>query len=231
MPFVSTRRPPPSAFGEPTLSWSPMVRGEATPGPRRSCRVLAALAMGALLGGCAGPATRVVLLPQPNGAPTAVVVRAMGGSTDHMLSMPYDRAVVERGEVRVTAAATDAGADVRGDNPALFELAPPTSEYHVIYFKHGDTLPANGFRRTLHTALVSALARSGGEIVVIGHTDTTGLRAVNERLARRRAGLVRRLLVERGFPPSRIEVVARGERELAVPTADAVPEAWFRIVS
>lgn len=208
-----------------------MDRGEVAPDSRGRCHVLAALAAVALLGGCAGPATRVVLLPQPDGGSSAVVVRATGDRTDHMLSMPYDRAVVERGEVRVTAAAADAGAQVRGDNPELFELAPPTPESYVIYFNHGDVTPTNGFRQTLQRALVSALARSGGELVVIGHTDTSGLRAANERLAQRRAWLVRALLVERGFPASRIEVLARGEREPAVPTADAVPEVRNRRVT
>ena len=62
------------------------------------CSPFLLLLLGVLAGGCAGPATRVVLLPQADGSPSAVVVRATGESVSHMLSAPYQRAIVERGE-------------------------------------------------------------------------------------------------------------------------------------
>lgn len=195
------------------------------------CSPFLLLLLGVLAGGCAGPATRVVLLPQADGSPSAVVVRATGESVSHMLSAPYQRAIVERGEVRVSGADPDAARRTRADNPALFDLAPPPPQYYVVYFNHGDSTPTEGFQQALNAALVSALARSGGEIVVIGHTDTTGSRTVNDKLAQRRAWLVRTLLVERGFPSSRVEIVARGERELAIRTGDPVHELRNRRVT
>jgi len=83
----------------------------------------------------------------------------------------------------------------------------------------------------LSEALAEAQARSGSDIVVTGHTDTKGSIEQNDELSRRRAQEVVQLLVERQFPSRRIEAVGRGERELAVPTADDVDEPRNRRVT
>jgi outer membrane protein OmpA-like peptidoglycan-associated protein len=57
---------------------------------------------------------------------------------------------------------------------------------------------------------------------VIGHTDSTGSDALNEKLSVERAGSVRDYLSDRGVNRARIEIAGRGERE---PVADnATPE-------
>lgn len=74
-------------------------------------------------------------------------------------------------------------------------------------------------------------ARSGGEIVVTGHTDTVGATTRNDELSLSRALQVRQLFLARDFPPNRIEAVGRSEREPAVPTADEVAEPRNRRVT
>ena len=64
-----------------------------------------------------------------------------------------------------------------------------------------------------------------------GHTDTVGAGPQNDDLSRRRAQQVRQMLIDRQFPAARIEAVGRGERELAVPTADDVEEPRNRRVA
>ena len=49
-----------------------------------------AVAITALLAACAAPGTRVVLLPQADGKPSAVAVRVKDG--EEILSKPYQRA-------------------------------------------------------------------------------------------------------------------------------------------
>ncbi|WP_231973540.1 OmpA family protein [Variovorax sp. HW608] len=53
----------------------------------------------------------------------------------------------------------------------------------------------------LNEAFAAARARSGGEIVVTGHTDTVGTVAHNDELSRVRAALVRQIFVDRGSSP------------------------------
>ncbi len=66
--------------------------------------------------------------------------------------------------------------------------------------------------------------------MVIGHTDTVGKAEANDELSLRRARAVGNLLVSKGFPADLITPIGRGERELAVATADEVAEPRNRRV-
>jgi outer membrane protein OmpA-like peptidoglycan-associated protein len=57
------------------------------------------------------------------------------------------------------------------------------------------------------------------QLVVTGHTDTVGSDAYNLRLSRRRAESVAAELEKKGIPSSEIEIVAKGKKDLLVPTA------------
>jgi outer membrane protein OmpA-like peptidoglycan-associated protein len=83
----------------------------------------------------------------------------------------------------------------------------------------------------MNEALMAAQTRSGSDIVVTGHTDTKGALEQNDMLSQRRAQEVVQLFIDRQFPAKRIEAVGRGERELAVSTADEVDEPRNRRVT
>jgi outer membrane receptor protein involved in Fe transport len=68
------------------------------------------------------------------------------------------------------------------------------------------------------------------QLTVTGHTDTVGSDAYNMRLSRRRAESVAAQLEKDGIPSSEIEIVAKGKRDLLVPTADGVKEPQNRRV-
>lgn len=59
---------------------------------------------------------------------------------------------------------------------------------------------------------------------MIGHTDTVGDAAANDRLSLQRAQAIRERLLREGFDPERIVAIGRGEREPAVATGDEVNE-------
>ncbi len=196
---------------------------------RSTSRLLAAAALTALLAACSTPATRVVLLPQEDGSASAVVVRNAQG--EQLLSQPYQRATVSRGS---NAAPTLEQADpgqVRQENATLFSLMPPPIQHYTLYFNVGNTALTPESQQLLPQLLSAATARIGGDIVVIGHTDTQGAGPRNDQLSLRRAQEVRQMLVQQGFPPQRIEAAGRGERDLAVPTADEVDEPRNRRVT
>jgi outer membrane protein OmpA-like peptidoglycan-associated protein len=60
------------------------------------------------------------------------------------------------------------------------------------------------------------------EVRIIGHTDSTGSDALNDRLSVERAESTRQYLAARGVDPGRIVIAGRGERE---PVADNSTEA------
>ena len=66
------------------------------------------------------------------------------------------------------------------------------------------------------------------QIIVTGHTDTVGSNGYNMRLSNRRAGNVKRALVNEGIPPGAISASGRGETTLMVQTGDREMEARNR---
>lgn len=185
----------------------------------RTAFVGAALFVLALLSACA-PATRITLLPQASGAPSAVVVSNSQGR--QVLAQPYAVAEVSR-RGSITPDTTTAEA-VRERHPQLLALQPPAAQRFVLQFEPGTSLLTPGSQARLSDVIVGAQARAGGEIVVTGHTDRQGSLDANDRLSLERAQAVRALLIERGFAPNRIEAIGRGEREPVVATEDEVVE-------
>lgn len=60
------------------------------------------------------------------------------------------------------------------------------------------------------------------EVRIVGHTDSTGTEALNDRLSVQRAEATRQYLAARGVDPARIVIAGRGERE---PIADNSSDA------
>jgi OOP family OmpA-OmpF porin len=196
---------------------------------RRTSLLLAATLTALLLAACSTPGTRVVLLPQADGRPSAVVVRSKDG--EELLSKPYQRATAAVGASGAPVVDQADPAKVQAENKPLFDMRPPPPERYTVYFELGGTTLTPASQQIMNEALATALARSGGDIVVTGHTDTKGAGEQNDMLSRRRAQEVAQLFIERQFPANRIEAVGRGERELAVPTADEVDEPRNRRVT
>jgi outer membrane protein OmpA-like peptidoglycan-associated protein len=171
------------------------------------------------LSACA-PATRVTLLPQADGSPSAVEVRTL--VTARVLNQPYQTAEVGgRGGIATGSTTADA---LRQQYPQLLTLKVVPPERFVLEFEPGTSTLTPDSQARLGDIIERARARSGGEIVVSGHTDRQGTLEANDRLSLERAQAIRALLVERGFKPELVEAVGRGEREPLVPTDDEVAE-------
>jgi len=196
---------------------------------RRPLLLAAVALITVLLAACSTPGTRVVLLPQADGTPSAVVVRAKDG--EEILSKPYQRATAAVGARGAPVVDQADVAKVQAENKPLFDMRPPLPQRYTVFFEVGGTTLTPASQQIMNEALAAALARSGGDIVVTGHTDTKGSGEQNDLLSRRRAQEVAQLFVERQFPANRIEAVGRGERDLAVPTADEVDEPLNRRVT
>ena len=193
----------------------------------RTARLLAALtACGALLAACA-PTTRVVLLPDSGGKSTAVVVR--NADSEQVLGQPYATTQArERGSLQAEASNADAVNKAYGD---VIRLTPPAAATYTLQFLTGGATLTPQSQTELEAILTAAIARPGGEIIITGHTDTTGTPEANDRISQERANSLRDLLIGRGFPQERIRAVGRGQRELLVQTGPGVDEARNRRVS
>ena len=188
--------------------------------------LLAVLATGCATPPPAGLTTRIVLLPQEDGSASAVVLRS--GSAQQKIDSPYAQASAAAGQAPQVR---QLGADtVRQGYAPLFASAPPKSQRFVVYFLTGTTRLAPESARTISAVLDAATQFPGGEILIIGHTDTLGSTELNDALSLRRANEVRDMFVARRFPVNRLEAAGRGEREPAITTRDNTAEQRNRRV-
>ena len=114
--------------------------------------------------------------------------------------------------------------------PPAVAAAPSAPRSYLVFFdfNKSDLTPQA-------ISIVDAAARNAApakvtQLTVTGHTDTVGSDAYNMRLSRRRAESVAAQLEKDGIAASEIQIVAKGKRDLLVPTADGVKEPQNRRV-
>ena len=113
--------------------------------------------------------------------------------------------------------------------PAVAPTPPAARSYLVFFdFNKSDLTPAA--QTVVNQAAANAGPAKVTQLTVTGHTDTVGSDAYNMRLSRRRAESVAAQLEKDGIASSEIEIVAKGKRDLLVPTADGVKEPQNRRV-
>ncbi len=99
-----------------------------------------------------------------------------------------------------------------------------------LYFDPGQSALRADSRAVLDQA--ARLFREGDPLVMIvsGQADTTGDARRNLLLSQERASTVAKGLMDRGIPAGRLQLVAKGEAEPLVKTADGVSQAENRAV-
>jgi len=194
-------------------------------------RLIALLPALALAAGCASPpkpAPRndmVVVLPEPDGKVGAVVV--IGSSRETVLNTAY--ASARTGEKGGLQAAPSSAEEVRKVFGAALSAQPARPVSLTLYFTEGSTLSPES-KAVVDRMFTEIAKRPAAEIVVIGHTDTIGADAYNDKLSLERAEKMREILIGLGVPAQNISAAGRGKRELLVPTADNVNEPSNRRV-
>ena len=171
--------------------------------------------------------TRIVLLPDDDSGTTgrAIVSNAHGRIE---LSTPWASVRVSKDE------GPPAPVPVSGDDRALLErlraTLPPPPVHFTLYFPTQSDEAVPESRELIKQVRQAAALHPVPEIVLVGHTDTTGPSARNLQLGRRRASAVRALLVAARVDASTIEVLSHGEATLRIPTKDEVSERRNRRV-
>jgi outer membrane protein OmpA-like peptidoglycan-associated protein len=179
----------------------------------------------ASLAGCALPSERIVLLPEPDGRPTAIAVKQ--GERQVLLDRPY--AATELSWAGPWAYRASA-AEVEATFGAALAAQPNRAAYFTLYFVEGSDELTEDSKRIIETVFMDLKQRAVPDIVVVGHTDAVGTDPFNDALARRRADSIRAVLIGRGIAPADIVAIGRGKRELLIPTADGIAEPRNRRV-
>jgi outer membrane protein OmpA-like peptidoglycan-associated protein len=180
-------------------------------------RTLSALALAALLSGCA--TAHVTLLDgEPGMGVGSVAVQDQKTGVDRgVLDAADTRAAI--GGHRVRARPVDPAR-----YGALTAAMPPPPSHFTLYFVEGGTDLIPDSQPELQRMLAEVAKRPGVEVQITGHTDTLGTTEDNDVLSIARAVQVRDALSAMGLNPGVTRTVGRGERELLVPTEDGVRE-------
>jgi iron complex outermembrane receptor protein len=115
--------------------------------------------------------------------------------------------------------------------PAVAPAPAAVARSYMVFFdfnKSDLTAEAAGI---VDQAARNAAPAKATEITVTGHTDTVGSDVYNMRLSKRRAESVAAQLEKDGVASAEIAIVAKGKRDLLVPTKDGVKEPQNRRVT
>jgi iron complex outermembrane recepter protein len=114
--------------------------------------------------------------------------------------------------------------------PPVVAAAPSVPKSYLVFFDFNKSDLTPQAVSIVNQAAANAGPAKVTQLTVTGHTDTVGSDAYNMRLSRRRAESVAAQLEKDGIASSEIEIVAKGKRDLLVPTADGVKEPQNRRV-
>ena len=89
----------------------------------------------------------------------------------------------------------------------------------IIYFDF-DHFNLNSENKSELKVYFSEINMNKYEYLVVGHTDTKGIKEYNYQLSIKRANSVKKLLNKLGIEINKIKVVGKGENNLAIQTPD-----------
>jgi outer membrane protein OmpA-like peptidoglycan-associated protein len=183
-----------------------------------------ALAACVAMTGCASK-SYVVLVESPDGSTGAIIVdNGQGGQ----LVNRKNQGIAMNG---LTSAPFDVEAPrLQADFAAAQDAQPALPVRYQFYFNMGDTSLTSESASFIPEVLDDVRRRGVAAVSIIGHTDTMGDDAFNEKLGLMRAQSIAALLQQTGLQALELSVVSHGKRNLLVPTGDNVPEPRNRRV-
>jgi len=185
---------------------------------RRIIQALPLLLALALLGGCGKPRNVVQLMPDPDGHVGQVMVTTRAGTAE----LTQAGCAVRVADAKSAPMPPELLTEIEAE--ALFgpaRRALPTKPVRfILYFESETRRLTPESQALLPKVLETAKERSSRDIAVVGHASAAGDTGYNIEISRRRAELVRKLIVKAGLPPEGIEVASHGSANPLVISAN-----------
>ncbi|BEV16854.1 OmpA family protein [Herbaspirillum sp. DW155] len=167
-----------------------------------------------------------MLLPQPDGSASSIVVKTASGETT--LNAPY--AAVETRGGKAGPAQTISAAEVERRYVEVMRSLPARPRSYDLLFELGTDRLTPASQDLLKKAVAEIKEFPAGEFILTGHADNIGSDAINDALSLRRARLIERELQRAEVKALSIEVIGKGARDPRVPQKRGVPEPRNRFV-
>ena len=107
-------------------------------------------------------------------------------------------------------------------------VEPPKAKQFIIFFGYNKCNITAEADAVLSEAASSAKSGGGASVRIVGHTDTSGSAAYNQKLSECRANAAKGNLVGKGVSEGSISTSGKGESELMVQTGDGMKEPQNR---
>lgn len=159
---------------------------------------------------------RIVLLPNEDGRPSAVIVTSSKGDT--VVDRPYLAASVHQGGA-VTAQDEDP-AKVRERYGSTLGAMPKGPVAAMLYFEAGSERLAPESAERVIALRAQLRQRDEPEVTLVGHAARADAPGYNDELSKARAAAVKRALMLAGVPDERIGIYSRGSRDSSGGNAD-----------
>jgi outer membrane protein OmpA-like peptidoglycan-associated protein len=173
--------------------------------------------------------TTVILLPDEDGNVGEIVVKANEGK-----SMVVDKAGYKT-EVSFATSTPSVPKVVSKEEidkklKNIKEVEPLKPISFLLYFKNNSIELTDESKNELDNILKEIKKREPCEISLIGHSDTAGASTYNIALSKKRAEIVKKILINSGVQLQKLAVTSHGENDLLIKTKDNVSEKRNRRV-
>jgi OOP family OmpA-OmpF porin len=112
--------------------------------------------------------------------------------------------------------------------PVAEPVAPPAPKQFIVFFGYNKCNITAEADAVLSEAAAAAKSGGSASVRIVGHTDTSGSNAYNQKLSECRANAAKTNLVGKGVSEGSISASGKGEAELMVQTGDGVKEPQNR---
>lgn len=174
-----------------------------------------------------GQKTTVILLPQADGTTGSVVVKTKSEST--VLDKPYTYAKLTNDRVDSSGKSIDKQR-VEDEYQDLLASEPATPVSFILYFNTGGSNLTESSQELLPEIFKNVKEREPSEVSVIGHTDSVGATAYNNKLSLERATKVAEIITSLDSDLKNIYIEFYGENDPLIITGDNVSEERNRRV-
>lgn len=107
-------------------------------------------------------------------------------------------------------------------------VAPPAPKQFIVFFGYNKCNITAEADAVLSEAASAAKSSGSASVRIVGHTDTSGSNAYNQKLSECRANAAKTNLVGKGVSEGAISTSGKGETELMVQSGDGVKEPQNR---